>query len=284
MKNLIISADCTCDLTEELLEKYEIEQMYFYVSTDTGFFRDGDEITALNVFECMGDGQTVTSSAPPVDDYVGYFGKLLKRAGEVIHLTISSGCSKSYEHSMEAVSRLGEDGKRVHVIDSRHLSSGLGHLVLKTAEAAASGKPMDEIICEAEAIREKISTSFITKDAEYLYINGKISAWKAKLIRRLRVHPILAMKNGEISLKGFLRGDYERAQLKYVRKELKETKRVDRRVLFITHAGCTARELERIKAQVDTIGCFKSVYVTNASATVSSNCGPETIGAIYITK
>lgn len=284
MKKLIISTDCTCDLPEELIEKNEIELLYFYVYVGSGTFRDRDEITALNVFECMHDGQKVISSAPPVEDYVGYFRKLLRKSSEIIHLTISSGCSLSYGHAMAAIEQMGEDGKHVHVVDSKHLSTGLGHLVLRAVEAVKEGKDIPTVVSELEELRERVSSSFITKDAEYLYINGKINAFHAKLVKKLKVHPILAMKNGEIVMRGFISGNYEKAQMKYVRKELKDADSIERNTLFITHAGSTARELDNVRATVDTICRFNSIYVTNASATISSNCGPETVGVLYIRK
>jgi len=282
MKKLIVSTDCTCDLPEELIEKYEIEQMFFYVLTESGAFRDRAEITAYNVFECMQDGQKVRSLAPPVEEYIGYFNKLLRKAAQVIHLTISSGCSQSYSHAIEAVERMGEAGKAIHVIDSRHLSTGHGLLVLRTINALDEGKSIPEVIAQMEEVRDRISSSFITRDAEYLYINGKVSEWKAKLIKKLRVHPILVLKNGEITVKGFIRGNYEKAQLKYVKNELKNHDGIDKNILFITQAGCTVKEIQGVKSLVNTMCSFQNVYVTNASATVSSNCGPGTVGVLYM--
>lgn len=284
MRKLLISTDCTCDLPNEIIEKNRIEQLFFYVYVGNGIFRDRDEITAMNVFECMREGKKVTSSAPPVEDYVGYFRKLLRKAEEVIHLTISSGCSQSYSHACEALEVMGEDGKRIHLIDSLHLSTGLGHLVIKTVEAANAGKSTEEIVEEMNKLRHRISSSFIAKDAEYLAINGKIAPWQSKLLKRFKLHPILAMRNGEITVKGFIRGNHEKAQIKYVKRELKEADRIDRETLFITHAGSTARELENVKATVEAVCRFRSMYVTNASATVSSNCGPETVGVLFMTK
>lgn len=284
IRKVIISTDCTCDLPEEIIEQNRIEQLFFYVYVGNGTFRDRDEITALNVFECMREGTKVISSAPPTEDYLGYFRKLLRKGDEVIHLTISSGCSQSYSHATEAVAQMGEDGKRIHLIDSRHLSTGLGHLVIKTVDAINSGKSIDETVKEMEVLRERISTSFIAKDAEYLCINGKVKEWKAKLLKNFKLHPILAMRHGEIVVKGFLRGNYEKAQIRYVKNELSDNERIDRNTLFITHAGATAKELENVKATVESVCHFNNIYVTNASATVSSNCGPETVGVLFLTK
>lgn len=284
MKKLIVSADCTCDLPKDVIEKNGIEQLFFHVYVGNGIFRDRDEITADNVFECMSDGIRVVSSAPPAEDYFNYFKKLLSKSEEVIHLTISSGCSQSYGHAMEAVGMMGEEGKRVHVIDSLHLSTGLGHLVLKTVEAVNEGKTAQRVVSEMEELRKYISTSFIAKDAQYLCINGKVKEWKARLLKFFKLHPILALRGGEIVVAGFIRGNYEKAQIRYVRRELKDSERIDKSLLFITHAGCVTRELENVKSAVSLNCKFDSVYVTNASATVSSNCGPGTVGVLYMLK
>lgn len=283
-QKILISTDCTCDLPENLLDKFGIEQLFFFVHTGTGVFRDRDEISAVNVFECMKKGQMVRSSAPKVEDYIGYFKKLLGKAENIIHITISSKISSSYNHALEARKILGEDGLGIQIFDSMHLSTGSGHMVLKAAAMQQGNFQVSEIIEELEKMRERISTSFITKDAEYLYINGKVGAGITGILRLLKFHPVLYMKDGVITVKYLIRGDYEKAQIKYVKHELKNIGNIDKNLLFITHAGATAEQVDNVRNTVKGLGKFESVYVTNASATVSSNCGPETVGVLFIRK
>lgn len=281
-QKILISTDCTCDLPENLLDKFGIEQLFFFIHTGTGIFRDRDEISAMNVFECMRNGQKVRSMSPRIEDYLGYFRKLLGRADNIIHITISSKISGSYEHALEARKLLGSDGARIHIVDSLLLSTGSGHLVLKAAAMQQDGFAAPEIVAELEKLRGRISTTFITKSAEYLYINGKVGAGTTKFLKIFKFHPVLYMKDGMITVKYMLRGDYDRAQVKYVKRELKNAKNIDKSLLFITHAGATSGQIERVKNTVKQLENFESVYVTNASATVSSNCGPETVGVLFI--
>lgn len=283
-KKIIITTDCTCDLPDELLQKYGIDQVYFYIITNRGHFRDRDEITATNVFELMRDGVKPVSIAPPAEEYVKFFQKKLENCDEIIHITISDKVSLSYANCNKAIEMLGEDGKRIHSIDSEHLSTGTGHLVLKAVEMIYEGCSVEKTVSYIEEMREHISSSFITKDAEFLYKNNKVSKNVEKFCKALSLHPVLGMRDGNIKLIGIFRGDYAKCQMRYVKKEMRRHSRINRDLLFITHAGALVAQLENVKKYINSMEYFSRVYVTNASATVSSNCGPETIGVLFVEK
>lgn len=283
-KRIIISTDCTCDLPQVFVEKYQIELLYFFVYTPTGNFRDRDEITAMNVFECMKNGEKVISSAPPASDYVGYYSKLLRKGDEVIHITTGANISLSYPNSLEAIKQLGEAGKRIHLFDSMSLSTGMAHMVLKAARMNEENASVEAIMDALAELRARVSASFITKDAEYLLINRRIKPWVARFIKAFSLHPVLCMKDGNISVKRIMRGNHNKAQQRYIRKELKKADRIEDELAFITPAGCTTRQIDNIKKQVNESCRFNELYVTDASATISCNCGPETVGIMFIRK
>ncbi len=279
-----VTTDCTCDLSDELLEKYGIGMIFFYIYTETGRFRDRDEITANNVLEHMAKGGKTETGAPPPDEYVSFFREKLKNAEEIVHITISSGISLSYENSLKAKEALGDDGKRIHIVDSKHLSSGVGFIVLKAAKMAAERKDAKYIAEEAEKMSNRVSSTFIVRNADYLYKNGKVGKWVQRLCNLLNIHPVLGMKDGNISVKRIFFGNYENAQLKYIRKELINHDNIDKKRLFITHAGCSIKELNAVRREIDKYCTFENTSTTTASATISSNCGPHTIGVLYINK
>lgn len=284
-RNVAITSDCTCDLGTDMLRHYGIEIISFYIHTDTGCFRDGEEITAVNVFECMENGGTTQSVAPKADDYVKFFRRRLKTCDEIIHITISSGISDSYENGMRALGMMEEhEAERIHIFDSKHLSTGTGHMVVRAAELSAAGVQCSEILSKLEKISSRVSTSFIAMNAEYLYENGKVSEFLRNVCRTFGIHPVLTMKDAKMSIKRIFFGNYEKAQKKYIRSELSKNKEIESNLLFVTHAGCTVKELTAIKKEIEKYGDFESVCVTNASATISSNCGPHTIGVLYVNK
>ncbi|MGN0649320.1 MAG: DegV family protein [Oscillospiraceae bacterium] len=283
-RRIAITTDCTSDLTPELLKRFGVDVIYFYIYTDTGKFQDVSEITAANVFECMQRGGVTRSVAPDPEEYKRFFEKNLKTCDEVIHVAISSGISLSCTNSAKAVELMGENGSRVHIFDTWQLSTGVGHLVIRAAELAAAGKGSEQIIAELSELRSRVSTTFITMNAEYLYLNGKVSKTVERICDRLKIHPVLEMRDGQIKLKKVFFGNYENAMLRYIRSQLRRYSEIDSGRLFITHAGCNIKELNAVQKTVSSMIKFNEVYVTVASATISSNCGPHTIGVLYINK
>ena len=285
MKKTGITTDCVCDLPEEYLKANCIDVIYFYITTATGMFKDGYEITSGNVLEYMENGgKKAETNAPAPGEYKEFFEKALEQYDELVHITISSRVSRSCQNAMASLELMGENGKRVTVIDSSHLSTGMGYIVMKAAELRDSGKSVSEIVEVVEGMKRRISTTFIVKNADYLYRNGRVSRNLKKMSALFRLHPVLTLKNGKITLKMFKIGNYERSVMRYIRGELKRSRRIDKSRLFITHAGCTIKTMSQIKAETEKLCRFDEVTVTKASATVSSNCGPETVGVMFVYK
>jgi len=284
-KRICITTDCACDLPAEILKQYEIDLMYFYIETDTGRFRDVDEITAQNIFEFVENGgKRTVSKAPPVEDFIDFFNQKLRNYDEIIHISISSRISMSVRTATNAAQRLGAAAKRIHIFDSRHLSTGLGLLALHAAEMVQKGYGSEEILASLEHVREKVSTTFMAKNADYLYRNNKVSKGVKEFCGFFNVHPVLTMKDGYLKLQSVQMGDYEKCALRYVRKALKKADEIDTDRIFITHAGCTVNDIKMIRREVDKLMAFDSVTVSKASATISGNSGPRTFGVLFVRK
>ena len=285
MKKTGITTDCVCDLPEKYLQANCIDVICFYITTATGMFKDGHEITSGNVLEYLENGgMKAETNAPAPREYKEFFEKALKQYDELVHITISSRTSHACQNAMAALELMGENGKRVTIVDSSHLSTGMGYIVMKAAELRDSGKSMSEIAEAVEGMKRKISTTFIAQNADYLYRNGRASKNLKKMSALLRLHPVFTLKNGRITFKKFKIGNYERSVMRYIRGELKYSRRIDKRRLFITHAGCSVKTISQIKAETEKLCRFDEVTVTKASATVSSNCGPETVGVMFVYK
>lgn len=285
MNKIGITTDCVCDLPEKYLKENNIEIVYFYITTATGRFRDGYEITSGNILEYLENGGEMSeTNAPEPEEYKGFFERVLKNYDELIHISISSQTSMSYQNAAAARKLMGEDGKRVTVIDSGHLSTGMGHMVIKAVELKDSGKSVSEIAAAAKEMKSRISTTFITRNADYLYRNGRASKTVKKICSVFMLHPVLIMKNGKITLKTIRIGNYERAMMRYIKGELRHSNQIDQKRLFITHAGCMVKTISQIKAEVEKRCRFDEVTVTKASATISGNCGPESAGILFVYK
>lgn len=284
-KRICITTDCACDLPGEYLKENAIDIVYFYIQTEHGVFKDVDEITSGNIFEYIRNGGSKTlTSAPPAQEFREFFQKKLEEYDEVIHIAISGKISVCVTNSTEALKSLGEDGKRIHIFDSEHLSTGIGLLVMSAMDMVNAGLSSQEIIDRLEVMKGKVSTTFMTYNADYLYRNGKVSKNVKSLSDVFKIHPVLKMKEGYIKLDSIRMGSYERSILKYIRRELKNIDEIDQKQLFITHAGCSVSEVRMIRKAVERLATFENITCTTASATISGNCGPRTFGLLYVKK
>lgn len=275
-----ITTDCVCDLSQETLDEYGIDLIPFHIITDSGRFCDFTEITSENVLEYIASGHKAASMPMSSEEYGIFFEKELKKHDRIIHISITSGMSLAYDHARKAAEKL--DG-RVTVFDSLHLSTGMGHIVIKAAKLAAEGKAVDEITAYLSEMRGRVSTSFIAYSADYLYFNGKIKKSTADFCSFFGIHPILALdKNGRMVLGGIQLGNYEKAAKRYITSKLKNCNSIDRECLFITHAGCGTKMLATVKSMVEQYNCTDKIEITSASATVSSNCGPNAFGVLFV--
>lgn len=282
-KKVGVIAECVCDLPHSIIDEYDIDIVYFLVQTDSGVFTDTDEITAENIIGYMAAGGGKTkSSAPSAEVYVQAFKRKLKNYEEVFLPTISSSISDSYANATKAVKEMGDEGKHVHIFDTGHLSTGLGHMVICAAQLAKAGEDAEKITAELSDLRDRVSTSFITMNADYLYRNGLVNKTVKQLCTALNAHPVLAMKNGNITAESIEFGDYERSCMHYIKRKLKKSGNIDKTRAFITHVGVPTKNVEQIKGHAAKLAGFREITVTNASATISSNCGPGTIGILFI--
>lgn len=282
-KKVGIMAECVCDLPKNILHEYDIDIVCHLIETDSGIFTDTEEITAENVLQYMVEsGGKTRSTAPLPETYEAAFRKKLAAFDEVVLVSISSGISLSCKNANKALEAMGDDAKRVHLFDSGHLSTGLGHMVIKAAQLAKAGCTAEKIISELEDMKKRVSTTFITENADFLYRNGLVSESVRRLCSSFSIHPILEMKNGSLVLKGIEIGDYSAAAMRYIRKTLKNPKKIDKKRVFITCAGCSIKTVNMIKRETESCCDFEEMFVTKASATISSNCGPNTFGILYV--
>lgn len=280
MKTIRITSDCVCDLSKEIRSKYNVDILSFYIATDRGIFKDMDEITARNIVEYFANGgEKINTLAPKPEEYEFFFAESLEKYDEIIHIAIGSHLSLSCKNAAKAAEKFSG---RVRVFDSGHLSSGIGHLVIKAAEMVFENKSSDEIIGELEKIKNRVSTSFIAENADYLYRNGRVSKWVKDMCEIFKIHPVLFMKKGEIKLKSIRIGNYEKAVLRYIKGELRNPGKIEKKRGILTQASCPLKLINAAKKLAMEKGRFEELDVIEASATITSNCGANTIGILFV--
>lgn len=280
MSRVVITADCVSDLNDELRKKYSIPTIPYYVATDHGRFKDMDEISSRNVIEYfMNGGEKISTQQPSAAEYEAFFSRFSQRGEELVHFCLGSGISLAYQIASETAKKF--DG-RVHVFDSENLSAGMGIIVMRAVELAEKGCSAKEILKEVDRMKYRVSTTFIVKNAEYLFRNGRVSKNVCDFCKAFNVHPVMEMRKGKIRLNSLRFGNYEKAVLRYVRRQLWNPGKISKKRAFITHTNCSLKVLSEVKKLTMKRCNFENLYVTEASATITSNCGEGTIGILVL--
>lgn len=279
-----ISTECVCDLPISMVEKHNIEMIYYSVVTEHGVFRDRDEISPENVYEHMDNGgQKAESKTPSAREYEAFFKDLLNKYDKIIHITISSGIDEdAYKNAYLAKERLNKLGERVDIIDSLSISSGMGLVVYKACEYRDMGWKPDKIYNELIGYRHKISTSFMMHDLWYFYLNDRVNLWLVKLCKLLNVRLVMVLKEGKMKLGRIYFGNFNSVAKWYVKDRLFLKNNIVKEKIFVTHAACNSKLLAGIKYEIEENVQFKDIIINKASATVSSNCGPSTFGLLFV--
>ena len=276
-----ISADSTCDLSPELIERYHIGITPLYIIRGEETLRDGIDVRPEELYEyANATGKLCKTAAVNVLDYLAYFAACREEYDAVIHFTISSDMSACYQNACIAA----QEFTNVYPVDSRNLSTGIGHLVLDAAEMAEQGMDAADIASALEKKREKLDVSFVIDTLEYLKRGGRCSALVAMSANLLHLKPCIEVKDGKMGVGHKYRGKLEKCYVQYIEERLKGRDDIDCHRIFITDSGCdeaTWRELERV---VRACQPFEEVIHTRAGCTVSNHCGPGCMGILYYHK
>ena len=262
-----ISADSTCDLSPELIERYHIGITPLYIIRGEETLRDGIDVRPEELYEyANATGKLCKTAAVNVSDYLAYFAACREEYDAVIHFTISSDMSACYQNACIAA----QEFTNVYPVDSRNLSTGIGHLVLDAAEMAEQGMDAADIASALEKKREKLDVSFVIDTLEYLKRGGRCSALVAMSANLLHLKPCIEVKDGKMGVGHKYRGKLEKCYVQYIEERLKGRDDIDCHRIFITDSGCdeaTWRELERV---VRACQPFEEVIHTRAGCTTAA--------------
>ena len=281
MSNIRITCDSTCDLTASLYETYRAQPVPLGVSLGDDFRRDGVDIKPQDIYAfAAATGSLPKTSAISVGEYEELFRSLTAQGDSVIHINLSSELSASHQNACLAAQMVGN----VYVVDSRNLSSGSGHLVLLARELADEGKSPEEIVAALEEARAKLDVSFVLQTLEYLHMGGRCSGVAAFGANLMKLRPEIEVIGGKMQVGHKYRGTMEKTILAYIRGRLEGRTDIDCHRIFITHSGVPQDIEDKAVALVKELQPFREVIVTSAGCTISSHCGPNCLGVLFLRK
>lgn len=279
-----IISDSTCDLTKELLDKYDITILPLHVILGDKDLLDGVTVTPDEIYEWADENKTTPkTSAPSIEDAIDLFKSFIDNGDSIIYFSISKEMSTSINVINLAADEL-EATDKIFVIDSANLSTGVGHLVLEAAIMAQNGMDAPSIVAQIEELKPRVRASFVVDTLTYLHRGGRCSSVAALAGGVLKLHPKIVVENGKMNATKKYRGKIESVILSYAKDMEEEYRNAKTDRVFITHSGCDEEIIKSVYSYLEELNIFDEIIVTKAGSVISSHCGYGTLGVLFISK
>ncbi len=277
-----IISDSTCDLSPELIARYDIDILPLHILLGEVDYLDGQGVTPDDIYRWSDEHRSSPKTAAiSLEDTAAALAPYVREGREVVCFSISSSMSATCQVMRLAAEQL-EAEHLVRVVDSQNLSTGVGLLVAAAAEMAQAGAGAEEIVRRVEALRPRVRASFVVDTLTYLHRGGRCSSVSALMGGALKLHPRITVAEGRMSATKKYRGRMDSVIRNYVEDLLPELKTAQRGHVFITHSGCSENILAAVYGQLDALHHFEEIHVTRAGGVISSHCGPGTLGVLFI--
>ena len=279
-----IVSDSTCDLSKELIEKYDIQIVPLHILLGEKEYLDGVEISPGEIYAWADQNEdTPKTSAVGFEEAADVVKQIVGTDDEMIIFTISGKMSTTGNVFRMVVEDM-ELKDKVSVIDSENLSTGIGLMVLKAADMVKEGKSRTEICQSIDELKGKVQASFVVDTLTYLHRGGRCSSVAALAGGVLKLHPKIVVAEGSMSADKKYRGKMEKAIMDYVQDMEEVLKKADSERVFITHSGCEQEIIDKVYEYLKDMNYFKEILITRAGGVISSHCGYGTLGVLYLNK
>ena len=277
-----IIADSTCDLSEELLNRYDVSILPLHILMGDRECEDGSEVTTDEIYQWADANKTTPkTSAPSLEKAMKLFKPFLGQGKQLVCFSISEEMSTSANVMRLAAEELGA-ADRVFVVDSGNLSTGIGLLVIEAAILARQGKCAEEIAAKMEERKPLVRASFVVDTLTYLHRGGRCSGLAAMAGGVLKLHPRIAVENGKMLPGKKYRGKIAAVIMDYVKDMEESLKKAQPDRVFITHSGCDEEQIQAVQNYLEGLQHFDEILVTRAGGVISSHCGPGTLGVLFM--
>ena len=281
MKNVIIASDSTSELSPELIAKHNIKTVPLSVGLGGKDYTDGVDIDPDKIYAHYEEtGELPKTAAPSLASFEAFFKESTADGSPVVLFTISTEMSCTYNNARLAA----EDFENVYVIDTRNLSTGGGLLVLTAAEMAEKGESAEEIVKRCEELVPFVDASFVIDNLEFLHKGGRCSAVAAFGANMLQLKPCITVSDGKMGVEKKYRGKFSKVLETYVADRIGDASNIELDHVFVTHAGCDEEIYMKVYELVKAAAPFGEVHITRAGCTISSHCGRNTLGVLFIRK
>jgi len=272
-----IVTDSTADISSELAIKNDIHVVPAILVVDGRSLEDGIGISREELYRQLPSMKTLpTTAAPSIGAFQNVYEDMFKTGtDQIISIHVSSTLSGIYNSSYIAAKAFGN---RVHVIDSCHLTLGMGYQVLAAAQAARSGLTIIELKKVIEDIYKRIHLVAMLDTLEYVRRSGRVSWARSNLGNLLQIKPFLGIEAGNVVRMGETRTRQKGIERLY--KMLSELGPLEQLAVLHTNAEQDAIEFaEHFKELVK-----QFPLIINVTSVIGVHVGPNGVGFVAVTK
>ena len=276
---IVISAESTIDLPKELLDKYNIKTTPFTINLGDELIEDHFGVSK-EIFEFVDKSKKLpkTSAVSP-DQFKTHFENLKKDYDAIVHVSLSSLISSAYNNAC----MVAKEMENVYVVDSKSLSTGIALLAIKGKDLIDEGKDAKEIFETLQSLTPKVEASFVLERLNYLHKGGRCSALALLGANILKIKPQIILSDGRMIVGKKYMGNMTKVVDKYIDDLLDNNPNPILEHVFITHSSPMPEAEKILTEKLENRG-FKYIHNTLAGGTISSHCGPNCIGVLFLNK
>ena len=282
---VVITSDITCDLNWDLEQRYGVTCIPLHIVIGGKSYEDWVNIKPEELYDIFYKTKELPhTTAGSVGEYTDFFTQFTDNGFDVVHLSLGSKLSVTHQSATLAAQEL--DGK-VFVVDTQNLSTGSGLLVIKACELRDEGLGAKEIAEKVSAMVPKSHASFVLDRLDFMHAGGRCSAVAMLGANLLSLKPSIEVQNddgGSMAVGKKYRGKYDKVLIQYMEDTIAKFDNIDTDRAFVTHAGADKECVDAVYEALKAKNIFKEIFITRASCTISSHCGPNTLGVLFMTK
>ena len=285
MSKIAILTDSSCDIPQELAEKYGIDIMDFHILLDDVDYVERESCTNIEFYEKMREAKGIPSTAAitPLQFCEKYCQYVDEGYTDVIHVPINKSGSSTYNNAVMAQGMLREERPehhlRIHLVDPHTYSMVFGWYLCEMARKLRNGAEIAHVIHEFEDKMDRMEIILGPYSLKQMKKSGRISAAAAVMGELMGIRPIITLIDGKTKVEGKVRGDDKvvPAMIELCKKRAGDVEDFD---YMIGHTNIPqAAELE--KACRKAFGKAPLITFT-LGGVVSANTGPDTIALVYV--
>ncbi len=288
MNNYILSCCSTADLAKEHFEKRNLHYICFHYELDGKAYKDdlGESMSFEDFYRAMQNGAETKTSQVNVSEYEEYFETFLKEGKDILHVSLSSGISGSFNSANIAKETLEEKypERKIYVVDSLTASSGYGLLMDKLADLRDEGKTIEEVYQWVEENKLNCLAWFFTSDLTFFIKGGRVSKTSGFVAGVLNICPMLNVdKEGKLIPRQKIRTKRKVIEAIVKKMEEKAENGLDYSgKCYMSHSAC----YEDARAVADLVESKfpklnGKVEINNIGTTIGSHTGPGTVALFY---